>query len=307
MALARFFERIHAAAGRHLALDRASLAAALGERVVAIHCGPEVETENENPRWLAEFLVNLFARLYPRLAISGSESVVKHLEQLARAINPAIEVVTGPASATVVVGRAESPPEGALHPRADGWVARLLRAPDPAHWGPTNPYAAAAAASLAAAEVFRIVFRDRMTSPLPERDVHLSLLDFGEDAGAARPLVPAHLGEVAFLGLGAVCNAALWTLGRHPGLEAEGWLVDPETVDLSNFQRYVLTVDADENRPNLTSRAARSPARDSGSSLASTRSRASRTRTPNPLPCRRSASRSTTSRDGARPKRSCRA
>lgn len=246
MALARFFDRVYAAAGRHLAVDQASLAAALGDSIVAVHCGPEVEAEG-SPRWLAELLVNLLARLYPRLALAAPDAPRARLEELARAINPAIEIMDGatPATVAVAVGSVESAPPGALHPRADGWVARLLRAPDPRPWGPENPYAAAAAATLAASEVFRGVFRDRLKAPPLARDVHLSLLDFGAETGADRPLAAATLGAVAFLGLGAVCNAALWTLSRHRGLAADGWLVDPEAADLSNLQRYLLTLDSD--------------------------------------------------------------
>lgn len=251
MALARFFDRVYAAVGRHIALDRASLEAALGDRVVAVHCGSEVETDEGSPRWLAEFLVNLLARLYPRLSLTAPNATRDRLEQLARAINPAIEIVDGavPATVTVVIGSVESTPSGALHPRADGWVARLLRTPDPRPWGPANPYAAAASAAFAASEIFRGVFHDRIKAPPFAGDIHLSLLDFGAETGADRPLAAAHLGEVAFFGLGAVCNAALWTLARHPGLEADGWLVDHEDIDLSNLQRYLLTVDADVGLP----------------------------------------------------------
>jgi hypothetical protein len=251
MALARFFDRVYAAAGRHLAVDRTSLEAALGDRVVAVHCGPEVDTGADGPRWVAELLVNLLARLYPRIALTAPDGARLQLEQLAHTINPSVEFVdaAAPAATTVVVGNVEAAPSGALHPRADGWVARLLRAPDPRPWGPANPYAAAAAATFAASEVFRGVFRDRIAAPPLMRDVHLSLLDFGEEAGADRLLAATNLGPVAFLGLGAVCNAALWAVARHAGLEAQGWLVDPEAVDLSNLQRYLLTGDADVGRP----------------------------------------------------------
>lgn len=247
MALARFFERVYAATGRHLAVDRPLLEAVLADRLVAVRCGPEVEAEEGGPRWAAEFLINLLARFYPRLALTAPAAVTLRLQDLARAINPAIEFVyeAAPAVATVVIGSVEDHPMGALHPRADGWVARLLRAPDPRPWGPANPYAAATAAALAASEVFRNVFHDRIVAPPLGRDVHLSLLDFGEEVGADRPLGSLDLGEVAFLGLGAVFNAALWPLARHSGLAARGWIVDPEAIELSNLQRYVLALDAD--------------------------------------------------------------
>lgn len=245
MALARFFDRTYAAVGRALHVSRASLEAALATTSVEVVCGDEC-AQDGNPRWTAELLVNLLARLYPVLAIRAPDPVRAALMQIAREINPAVEVVDAAASpaAVVVVGGGASDRD-ALHAGATGWVAHVQQRPL-ARLGPANPYAASAAACLAAAEVFRRVFRDRLAASRAYRDVHVSLLDFGTTAGTEASLGRVDLGEVAFFGLGAVANGALWALGRHQALTGLAWLVDEEDVDTSNLQRYVLARDADD-------------------------------------------------------------
>jgi hypothetical protein len=245
MALARFFDRTFAAAGRALRVSREALEAALTNHVVAVYCGGSCAQEG-NPRWIVELLVNLLARLYPRLAIEAEPALREHLEGIARSINPSISLEKGEGAAVAVaVEMAESPQPEALHARADGWVARLLLHPPKLSPGPANPYSAAAAATLAAAEVFRRLFRERLSVQQEPREVNLSLLDFGDSSGAEEPLGPVDLGQVAFMGLGAVGNGALWALGRHASLTGELWLVDHEDLELSNLQRYVLGTDAD--------------------------------------------------------------
>ncbi len=52
-------------------------------------------------------------------------------------------------------------------------------------------------------------------------------------------------------GVGAVANPALWVLSRHPGLRGEMRMVDPQSVDLGNLERYVLATDADAEAKTL--------------------------------------------------------
>lgn len=247
MALARFFERVFRAAGRALVVSRETLETALGSQVVAVQCGSACAAEG-NARWIAELLVNLLARLYPRLAIASElPDVHEHLIGIAKSINPTVAVEDATAATvTVVVGGGESSHPNTIYARADGWVARVLFQPSRSPLGPANPYAAAAAAALATAEVFRRVFRERLPTQQEPREVSLSLLDFSEEAGAEEPLGPADVGQVVMAGLGAVGNGALWAMGRHASLTGEVWLVDHETVELSNLQRYVLAADSDE-------------------------------------------------------------
>jgi hypothetical protein len=64
-------------------------------------------------------------------------------------------------------------------------------------------------------------------------------------------LKPVDLGEIYLVGLGAVGNGALWALARTPELSGVLHLIDHETVELSNLQRYVLTTQKDIDEPKV--------------------------------------------------------
>lgn len=231
MALAPYFDRVYAAVGGHLCVSREALTSALENVSVGIRCGPD---PRPNDVFVAELSTNLAARLYPRLAIEGPGTLCTALKDLALQINPDIEFIHDAKSfTTVCVGTATG--DGGLFPSATGWVAHLDHS-SRRRQGPTNPYAAGAAASLACAELFRRIF----VKSGPERDFSLSLLDFSTDTGASRELARSTLGEVIFVGIGAIGNAAIWTLARHGSIRGRLLLVDPEDLTLLNLQRYVL-------------------------------------------------------------------
>ncbi len=259
MAVARFFERNYAAVGAALSISRDALERTLAARTIGLLCGPDVEGD-ANARWTAEMTVALLARLYPRLSLEAPPALADALTTLAVAINPLVEIVRGDDVETaIVIGGRRSPlPPNAIFAGARGWVAHVARTPVPAG-GPENPYSAGAAGCIAVGEVFRHVFRASLRPWVEPRDLAFSLLDYGRDAGASLPVPDVDLSEVAFFGLGAVANGALWALGRHRALRGITWLVDAETVDLSNLQRYVLTLDVDEGRskPALAAEALR--------------------------------------------------
>jgi len=116
---------------------------------------------------------------------------------------------------------------------------------------PGHPLAWLAVAAIGMAEVFRCVFADELgpkgrTGPQPGG---LDLLTSRPvDAHSAPPVdtaysdstAPVDLGEVYLVGAGAIGQAAAYAISR---LDANGVLhvVDPETVTLSNLQRYLLT------------------------------------------------------------------
>jgi hypothetical protein len=199
---------------------------------------------------LLELLVNLLARLFPRLALDPDGNVAirlaERLDRSARAINPAISMVQGAGvidSVVVAVGartlRCAGP---VLYAGADGWVAHIsTRGPAPLG-GSRNPFGAAAAACLAAANVFRAVFEAQLPCADLDRDLALSLIDL--DPTAVNPRNPdiavPDLQSAALAGVGAIGNAFCWVLARVPGIRGQLDLVDPEQVSLSNLQRYVL-------------------------------------------------------------------
>jgi hypothetical protein len=244
VAFAPFFERVYSAVGGHLAVSRESLTSVLQDLTVGVRVGGK---PSQNDLWIAELSTNLLARLYPRLAISGPDKQCSALRDLALKINPNIEIIkNAPETTSICIGSASV--DGAIFPKARGWVASVRHAPSKSVGSSNaNAYAAGAAAAMACAELFRRVF----LKTRPEEDVSVSLLNFDKDTGGNLELKPVSVGDVLFVGVGAVGNAALWAIGRHTDIEGRFWLVDAEEVTLSNLQRYVLTTYADVGRSKV--------------------------------------------------------
>jgi hypothetical protein len=221
MALAPFFDRIYSAAGMHLSVSRESLSDSLRSTVAGIRCGP---TLSSNERFIAELTINLAARLYPTLAITGQDSDVDQFRRLATEINPEIEFVAeAPGETCICVGSITAP--GAIYPSASGWVARVDH-DRPIRSGAENPYSSGASAALACSELFRRIFLHASHEP----NLSVSLLDFGSDAGAHLELASESVGEVLFVGLGAVGNSAIWAMARDKKTRGTLNLVDHETI-----------------------------------------------------------------------------
>jgi hypothetical protein len=248
VALPRFFDRVYSAVGGHLAVSRGDLAESLSEVIVGLKCGAEL---SQNERWIAELAANLLVRLYPRIAIKASGEQKASLRELVSKINPDVEIVDdAPAELTIGVGAIK---DGAsLYPSAAGWVSHLDHAGSRVS-GTANPYAAGAAAAFAVGELFRRVF----LGSKPEKDFALSLLNFDNWSGSTEELPSSSLGDVLFVAVGAVGNAALWALSRDQNRIGQLTLIDNEELELSNLQRYILGTNKDisKQKVNLGKRA----------------------------------------------------
>ncbi|MGC4044850.1 MAG: E2 ligase fold family C protein [Armatimonas sp.] len=277
MALADFLDKAALAASHVLSgFDPAVFTAILDEQVVGVFFDEAGIASTEGAVTL-ELAVNLLARLYPSLALiplgkndAGESYLGDHLDALAsiaRAINPKIQVVTDPSHVTVGIAVGSTAPPTSTSPvlfvGSHGWVT-MVSPEHPVGSGISgNPFGAAAAACFAAANVFRIVFTGQLQRGELDQAWHLSLLDllptFTADAAfhaktnpTAELLNPewetVDIGEVHLAGVGAVGSSAVWTLSRAAtagGLSGTLHLIDPETYDVTNLQRYVLPTRAD--------------------------------------------------------------
>jgi hypothetical protein len=264
VAFARYFDKAALSAASLLrGPDYAAVRELLGTHRIAVRYDTRA-ADTEEGRWTVELLANLLARLYPALSVAPLDAADPALgrgsEAQAREINRLLEIAD-PREATAAVVVGETPLRNgapALYAGSDGWTVRLSSA-DPVGLGDSDvPFGAGAAACLAAAWVFRHVFRDSLPhrGALVEGDreaLEVSILDLGPPRDLGPPM-PDHvsLGEVHLVGLGAIGNAAAWALSRMPGISGRLCLVDGERLDLSNVQRYVLVDEADEDEVKVT-------------------------------------------------------
>ena len=215
------------------------------ERVrVTIAFGEEAATSRDG-RELLDLSVRLLARLYPSLTfatVAAGEGSADELMTLARNINPNIDAsMTGTPDVALAVG-ADAPPVGVptVYAGCDGWMGYVGTRGPYSTTDLGNPYGAGFAACLAAANLFRFRFLPEGASLIDED------LRFPPDVASFPTLAAATLTDpLVLVGAGAVGNSAAWALARTP-LAGQLHLVDPETVDLSNLQRYILCGRRDE-------------------------------------------------------------
>ncbi len=247
MALADFYSRAAVAASQVIqGFDEARFRDTLDRTVVGIASGEDALSDEGAV--LTEMLVRLVARLYPRVALIDKGAT--RFESLAKQINPQIEL-TKDAVVGVTVGARSHEFADTLYLGAAGWDA-LLGTSQPSSTGEsTNPFGAAAAACLGASWLFKRVFG--LTQPdKGDDDVTFSAFHLERMRSPTQhDLEPNRLsGDAVLVGLGAIGNATAWVLGHSP-LRGRIHVVDPETVELSNMQRYVLTTQADENHEKV--------------------------------------------------------
>ena len=249
MALADYYERSALAAAQVLSgFDREAFATRLEEKPIGLALDADAADSPEGAA-LVEMALRLLSRLYPRIYLAGPAPGVDTNRQLAAEINPNIEISeTAPDLGISIGGHAERF-ETTVFAGADGWDALIDDQKAQPLGNSGNVLGAAAAGALAAANLFRAVFLDE-----PELDRGLRFSTWNLDRGPSRDAPSADalrdLGDVVQIGNGAVGNSFAWTLTRVP---ASGVLhvVDDETVDLGNLQRYLLAARDAVGKPKV--------------------------------------------------------
>jgi hypothetical protein len=249
MSVPRFLERALDAAVPALGgIDRSAIRTKLQGTRVRLRFG-EISADSTAGTG-ALLAANLTARLYPQVILDGPEGLVSAAQDTILAINPGCEVTTRGDSAGGTITLSFETGEPDVHTitvAARGWNVYIDSA-SPNERPPAAP-AALAAACLGVAGVFRMVFADELAergrlAPQP------GILDLvGLQHAETHLSVPSRLSvpRLRLVGAGAIGQAAALTLSSA-GVKGTVIAIDPESVELSNLQRYVLTEDRDEGR-----------------------------------------------------------
>lgn len=275
MGLAPYFSRVHDSIGAVAAVSAEELSKLLLDLTVHVRLG--TDTCQGAGLSGAVLLTNLLSRLYPRLRLSGSDDLVAELAQIAKAINPDITVNAPGDGRSVEIWFGAQPnlpgPVPGDHTphvvdvRPQGW--RVVLDPSPADSDdapgiqggeelapeprPASPLTWQAAACMAAAEVFRYAFRDALgrDGRYNRQPGSFNLLNGGsDDVQVDTDLSGRQLPDLHLAGAGAIGQAALLAL-RESGVRATVTVVDPQDVELSNLQRYVLSIPSDVGRSKV--------------------------------------------------------
>lgn len=256
MALADFFGRNAVAVSQVIAgFDEATFTDTISSATIGLTFGIDV-AESWEGRCLLDMSVRLLARLYPTVILNpgrGAEQVAEQLSSLATSINPKINIGS-PSEATKTIAVGTEFPSVAnaaqvVYAGCNGWDAHVSEIEAKPTGCSKNPFGAGAAAALACGKVFSLIFAQDAQRVLFSPDLTLSVLD-GAPTATQDPLLLSDVclaDGTVLVGLGAIGNAVVWAFTRSDVRGALG-LIDHEHIELSNLQRYTLTLRGDEGR-----------------------------------------------------------
>lgn len=258
MALANFFDKTALAASQILQgynkedfekrLEAVTIEVAFD--VNAISCPEGIYT--------LDLTTRLLSRLYPNLYFTALDEAcggyIEKLAELARSINPVINLNADSSFATIMIGKeAISRQDHLFYIGSDEWLVLFSNTKPVGSGSSGNPFGAGAAACFGAANVFRSVFKDQLVNGELDNDFSISLFNFQETGAVEKIHIaenPIQFKEAFLVGLGAIGNGTLWALSKLTITEGSIYIIDPEKIELSNLQRYVLAtqddVDADK-------------------------------------------------------------
>jgi hypothetical protein len=248
MALADYYARSAVAAAQVIdGFDEGAFKARLDDVVLSIRFGSDTATPTGEA--LLDLLTRICARLYPTIVLreeSPSQGRAARYQQLAQGINPLISLVGTPTVEIVVGEEAAASTANPVYVGASGWAARVGTI-HPLSIGRPGRIGAGLGACLAAASIFRRIFLPESPS---DSEVAFSSSSGRFDYDEGPDIPELNLGEFVLVGCGAIGNSVAWALGDSR-VRGVVHLVDPETIDLGNLQRYVLAERSDVGRPKV--------------------------------------------------------
>lgn len=257
MSIANFFYKAEKSLGQVLqSVNPEKLLDILTDKKIAIAFDNTV-IQHKNSKITLELITNLVARLYPSIGIvyngntDEGDTFVKSLISLALGINPDIEILSGVESYSVAlcVGNPDCTSERYIYMNSDSWNLEISIDKPINVFGNNvlNPFSASAVSCLGVSELFRMVFSDLLKDKFEPQSFTLSLLDYSRHSENFIEIKDIDFKDLTLVGLGAIGNSIAWCLKWIPNLRGIINIVDPETIELSNLQRYVLSSQSNIN------------------------------------------------------------
>ncbi len=203
----------------------------------------------------AEMLVRLVSRLYPKLNfidLTGKQGAIDRYIELAKRINSKIEITHDECKVITAVASKALPDKysksQAFYLGSDAWVAKLSNKNPVGSGNSEVPFAAGASACIAASNIFRVVFAEFLEDATLDEEFSLSLINLNvdNDNGETKELT---VEDFSLVGFGAIGNGAVWAFANAPFIKGTINIIEPETLDLSNLQRYVLAEERHIDKP----------------------------------------------------------
>lgn len=265
MAFAEYFDKnIQSAALLLQGIDADAFKAVLESEVVCLAFDDAAAKSYEGQATL-DLLVRALARLYPAISFLPTGAAAKRLasalESLACAVNKNMDIsnsVNGVTRCVVVGDRRPKFPKGVKpfvrYVGSDKWFAKISAKAPVGCGSSKNPFGAGGAACIGAANVFRTTFAAQLPGSKTDDEAVFSMLTLAPVT--KKPQNPSlgavNVDELHLAGAGAIANGFLWAFSRLTGARGDLHIIDHQKLEKSNLQRYVMTVETDEDQAKVT-------------------------------------------------------
>lgn len=229
----------------------------LNQTIVGIAFDDSIE--KAEAKAILDLAVRLLSRLYPKLKLIDLTTNGYNLDVagLCKSINSKIELVNdeptviiaigaAPLSITIVNGRP------VFYIGSNGWIAKFSTKDAVGSGDSSNPFGAGVAACIGVANVFRYVFRDFINDVQFDDEFSFSVVNHQfenqENYSAGESI---DLGDFTLVGFGAIGNGVIWALSNMPLAKGKLTIVEPENIDITNLQRYVLAGERHTEKPKI--------------------------------------------------------
>lgn len=247
MALANFIDKAALNASQVLTnFDRGDFESILLRNTIEIAFDKNAVDTNEG-KYSLDMITRLVVRLYPKIKFRSinldDDSYHQYLINLAKSINPVIDISENDSTIRVVVGQTKLPSNDipTIYVGSENWIVKFSSKEPVGSTNHNNPFAAGVAACIASANIFRFVFKDNLPHGYLDSDFSLSIFTFSKTFQDNGPEIKnVSLPESTLVGLGAIGNGFIWALNRIANLAGDINLIDDEKIELPNLQRYVL-------------------------------------------------------------------
>ena len=257
MALGKYFSKDLLAIHKVISTSPDLLEEKLNNTVVGIAFDKNAIETLEGQKCL-DLLIRLLSRFYPVLKIinlsEGQKNYVElKLSILAKKINSNISLVGKEVteSILIVVGKTEAEIETTAETfflGSDNWLSYFSQNKSKSFSNSSNPFGCGFSAILAASNIFRNIFHDELNGSDIDEDLTFSTFSLEKNNVENPPLEEVFFEDVVIAGLGAIGNGLIWGLANFPNLSGNLDLVDPESIALTNLQRYVMLTENQENQ-----------------------------------------------------------
>lgn len=257
MALADYFSKNLLAISQALKQGSSEkFEATLNQTVVGIVFDNAVEKPEGGA--MLDLTVRLLSRLYPKLKFIDQTTRGSNFKftELCKSINSRIELVDDEPTVNIVIGttplaKAILNGRPAFYIGSDQWIAKFSPKNTVGCGDSSNVFGAGVASCVGVANVFRYVFREFISDIQFDNEFSLSLINLDLESAENISDKPIDLEDFTLVGFGAIGNGVIWALSKTPFVKGRLTIVEPEEVDITNLQRYVLAEERHIETPKI--------------------------------------------------------